>query len=160
MSIEMENGVGSKEEGRDKEVAVTGHAWNFQVDPEPGQGLGQPEAPPERFRPPSSSSSSSQVRSPPNESHVTKPPAVMMHELCHVRHSSLKSGHSHLRPTVMQLLLALGDDVAVQVCFLAAVHRGGTLATLARHHHLTGIGFPDSSSLRAYPSTSHVDSLR
>lgn len=82
----------------------------------------------------------------------------------------------------MQLLLALGDDgeylsvpspcpkqrrisvpdeyptqVAVQVCFLAAVHRVGTLA---RHRHLTGIGFPDSSSLRAYPSKSHVDSLR
>lgn len=50
MSIEMENGVGSKEEGRDKEVAVTGHAWNFQADPEPGQGLGHPEAP-ERLPP-------------------------------------------------------------------------------------------------------------
>lgn len=66
MSVERENGVGSKEEGRDKEVAVTGHAWNFQADPEPGQGLGQPEAP-ERFRPPFSSFS--QARSAPNGSY-------------------------------------------------------------------------------------------
>lgn len=38
-------GVGSKEEGRDKE-AGTGHSpLNFKVDPESGQEAGHPEAP-------------------------------------------------------------------------------------------------------------------